>query len=115
MFAAIAALTMKTIITSHWRPLRRAVCTLLLGIAALWAMSRSAHAQLYVGSGVNLSFVSQGTVIEYNAATGALIDATLITGLGPLGAYPPGVAVSGNTLFVGSSFNFPPLRSQRLP
>ena len=25
---------MKTIITSNWRPLRRALCTLLLGIAA---------------------------------------------------------------------------------
>jgi len=38
---------MKTIITSNSRPLRR---TLLLGIAALWAMLRNAQAQLlYVG------------------------------------------------------------------
>jgi hypothetical protein len=42
--------TMKTIITSNSRPLRRALCTLLLGIAALWAMLRNAQAQLlYVG------------------------------------------------------------------
>jgi hypothetical protein len=33
MFAVLAALTMKTIITSNWRPPRRALCTLLLGIA----------------------------------------------------------------------------------
>jgi hypothetical protein len=50
MFAALAALTMKTIITSNSRPLRRALCTLFLGIAALWAMLRNAQAQLlYVG------------------------------------------------------------------
>jgi WD domain, G-beta repeat len=47
IFAAFA-LTMKTIIASNWRPLRRALCTLLLGIAALWAMPRSASAELYV-------------------------------------------------------------------
>jgi len=36
----------KTIITSNSRPLRHALCTLLLGIAALWAMPRSAMAQV---------------------------------------------------------------------
>ena len=36
---------MKTIITSNWRPLRRALCILFIGIAALWAMPRSARAQ----------------------------------------------------------------------
>ncbi len=36
---------MKTIITSDGRPLHRALCTLLVGIAALWAMPRSARAQ----------------------------------------------------------------------
>ena len=40
---------MKTITTSNSRPLRRALCTLLLCIAALWAMPRSAHAQVEVG------------------------------------------------------------------
>jgi len=39
-----AALIMKTIITSTSRPLRRALCTLFLGITALW----NAHAQLYI-------------------------------------------------------------------
>ena len=68
---------MKTIITSNWRPLRRAVCTLLLGIAALWAMPRSARAQLYV------SQVGQRVTRylgEYNATTGAVINANLIRG-----------------------------------
>jgi hypothetical protein len=37
---------MKTIIISDGRPLHRALCTLLLGIAALWAMPRSARAQV---------------------------------------------------------------------
>ena len=37
----------KTIITSNWRPLRPALCTLLLGIVVLWAMPRNASAQLY--------------------------------------------------------------------
>jgi len=37
-----AALIMKTIITSNSRRLRRALCTLLLGIAALLAMLRNA-------------------------------------------------------------------------
>jgi YVTN family beta-propeller protein len=41
---------MKTIITSNSKPLRRALCTLLRYIAALWAMPRNALAQLlYVG------------------------------------------------------------------
>jgi hypothetical protein len=61
--------TMKTIMTSHWSPLRRALCMLLLGIAALWAMPRSAPAQLYVSQVV-------GTVGEYNATTGAAINVT---------------------------------------
>jgi len=37
--------TMKAISTSNSRPLRRALCTLLIPIAALWAMPRGAHAQ----------------------------------------------------------------------
>ena len=37
----------KTIITSNWRPLRPALCTLLLGIVVLWAVPRNASAQLY--------------------------------------------------------------------
>src|SRR5271166_1931658 len=73
---------MKTIIRSNSRPLSRALCTLLFGIAALWAMPRNAL----------------GRVGEYNATTGAAINANLIpNGGGPL-------ALSGNTLFVWSAF-----------
>ena len=56
----------ETIITSKWRPLRRALCTLLLGIVTLLAMPRSARAQLYVGQ----SGFGNNTVGEYNATTG---------------------------------------------
>jgi len=91
-----AALTMKTIVTSNWRPLRRALCALLLGIAALWAMPRSARAQLYVsqpGIGPNT-----GIVGLYDATTGAPINANFITGLNGGIA----LALSGNNLFVAS-------------
>src|SRR5271165_3616349 len=81
---------MKTIMTSNWRPLGRALCTLLLGIAALWSVSGNAGAQIYVTQGTN------NTVGEYNAITGAAINANFITGL----AFPAGLAVSGNKLFV---------------
>jgi hypothetical protein len=40
---------MKTIVTSNWRRLLRALCTLLFGIAALWTMPGSARAQLVIG------------------------------------------------------------------
>jgi len=77
--------TVKTIITSNWRPLRRALCTLLLGITALWAMPGSARAQvLYV------SQVNAGIVGEYDATTGAAINANFITGLNS----PVGLAVA---------------------
>src|SRR5208283_1091148 len=85
--AALAALTMKTIITSNSRPLRRALCTLLVGIAALWAMPRNARAQLYVTTPAN-------NVGEYNTITGAAINADLITGLND----PRDLALSGNNL-----------------
>ena len=85
--------TVKTIITSNWRPLRRALCTLLLGITALWAMPGSARAQvLYV------SQVNAGIVGEYDATTGAAINANFITGL----ISPAGLALSGNNLFVSN-------------
>ena len=90
-----AALIMKTIITSNWRPLLgRALCTLLLGIAALWVMPRDARAQLL--------FVGQGSpaqqVGEYNLSTGAF-NPSLITGL----SFPYALAVSGNYLFVANA------------
>ena len=83
---------MKTIMTSNWRPLGRALCTLLLGIAALWAMPRSAHAQLYV------SQLSNGSVGEYDATTGVAINANFITGLDNPGA----LALLGNKLFAAN-------------
>jgi hypothetical protein len=66
---------MKTIITSNWRPLRRALCTLLLCIAALWAMPRSARAQIYATQVPT----DTGTVSEYDATTGAAINAQFAT------------------------------------
>ena len=82
--------TMKTITSSNWRPLPRALCTLLLAITALGAMPRSARAQLYVTTPAN-------NVGEYNAITGAAINAQFITGLGAFG-----LALSGNDLFVAN-------------
>jgi DNA-binding beta-propeller fold protein YncE len=86
---------MKTIITSNSRPLHRALCTLLIGIAALWTMPRSARAQLYVSQVLN------GGVGKYNATTGAAINANFITGL----SSPKGLALSGNNLFVTNFFS----------
>jgi hypothetical protein len=83
--------TMKNPITSNFRPLLRAFYAFLITIAALWAMPRNAHAQLYV---TQLS----GVVSEYDATTGAAINASFITGL----MFPGGLAVSGNTLFVAN-------------
>src|SRR5271165_6430237 len=85
---------MKPIMPSNWKVQCRVLCTLLLGIAALWAMPRSAHAQLYVSTG--------GTVGVYDATTGAAINAKLITGLsGGTFFGGPTLALSGNNLFVG--------------
>src|SRR5271166_3741070 len=77
---------MKTIMTSNSRPLRRALCTLLFGIAALWAMPRSARGQLYVSQGFN------NGVGKYNTTTGAAINANCITRL----RAPRGLALAGN-------------------
>jgi glucose/arabinose dehydrogenase len=88
---------MKTSITSNLRPLLRAFQAFLIAIAVLLAMPRDARAQLYftsrpVGSAI-------GVVSEYDATTGAVINASLITGL----SNPGGLAVKGNTLFVANS------------
>lgn len=82
--------TMKTITTLIGGSLRRALCTLLLCVGALWAMPISALTQIYV------SQLANPGVGEYNASTGAAINANLITELG----FPDGLAVSGNNLFV---------------
>jgi hypothetical protein len=85
---------MKTTTTSNWRPLPRTLYALLLCIAALCAMPKSACAQqLYVGQYGN------STVGLYDASTGAAINANLITtGLNG----PNGFALSGNNLFVAN-------------
>ncbi len=87
---------MKTIIALNLRPMRRTFCTILIGIAALWDMLGSARAQIYVSQEVSSS---TGTVGEYDATTGAVINANLITGV----IHPAGLVLSGNTLFVASA------------
>jgi hypothetical protein len=62
-------------------------------------MPRSAHGQLYVNQDANPSSqVVESSVGEYNATTGAAINANFITGL----SEPGGVAVAGNDLFVAN-------------
>jgi uncharacterized membrane protein len=78
-------LPLKSVITFNWRPLRRALFALLIGIAALWAMPRSARAQLYVSQ-----LLGNSSVGEYDATTGAAINANFITGLNE----PVGLAVA---------------------
>jgi hypothetical protein len=89
---------MKPIMPSNWKAPRRVLCTLLLGITALWAMPRSARAQLYVSN--------SNAVGKYNATTGAPINANFITGLGApvveFNLFVGGLALSGNNLFVAS-------------
>ena len=88
---------MKTIIASNSRPLFRALCTVLIGSAALWAMPRSARAQIYVSQPGDGSLGST-SVGEYNGSTGAPINANFITGL--TGGLV--LALSGNDLFVSN-------------
>lgn len=64
----------------------------LIGIAALSGTARTARAQLYV------SQLGILTVSEYNAATGDVIKADLISQL----SAPNGIAVEGNTLYVAN-------------
>jgi hypothetical protein len=81
----------KTTVKSNSRPLPRALWAIVLGVAAIWAMPRNARAQvLYVGqSAIN-------SVGEYDASTGAAINASFITGVGG----SPALVLSGNDLFV---------------
>jgi PKD domain len=90
--------TVKKIITSNWRPVRRSLCTLFLCIVALWSSPRSAHAQLYVNQQAPPTSQAQSGVSEYNTTTGAAINANFITGLNE----PVAIAVSGNDLFVAN-------------
>ena len=63
---------MKRIVTSNWGQLRRALCILFIGVAALWAVPRNARAQLYVSQ-------FNGSVGEYDATTGAVPNANFIS------------------------------------
>jgi PKD repeat protein/glutamine cyclotransferase len=86
---------MKIISRSYLRPLRRSLCTVLIGIAALWAMPGSARAQQQA---LLVSQSAQNAINEYDATTGALIKANFITGI----ISPSGMLLSGNTLYVAS-------------
>jgi hypothetical protein len=96
-------------ITRHFYGFQRAVSwrsltKLLVIIVNLAVLSASLHAQTPTPtpSPTPTLYVSEvgGTfkVGEYNATTGAAINANFITGLN----YPTGLAVSGNILFVAS-------------
>jgi hypothetical protein len=86
---------MKTTLSSNLRPLLRAFCPFLIGIAALWAMPTNAPAQVYVAQ--IEAPTATGFVSEYST-TGELINANFITGL--LG--PSGLVLWGNILFVAN-------------
>jgi hypothetical protein len=95
---------MKKIITSNSRALRSALCTLVLGITALWAVPRNADAEpiLYaVFSGYSIG--------QYNATTGAVIHSDFITASSPMAmAFSGKIKNLGNTIFVlqnGTSSN----------
>ena len=75
----------------------RAFYAFLIAIAVLWAVLRNARAQLYVSSRPEGGLF--GVVSEYNATTGEVIRANLITGL----SVPRALAVSGNKLFVANT------------
>jgi len=79
--------------TSNWRPLRRALSTLLLGTAVLLAMPRSACAQLFVAN------FNSNTVGEYDANTGAINPNFSIMGL----SQPRGLALSDDNLYVANN------------
>jgi len=75
----------------------RAFYPLLIAIAALWAMPKNAHAQLYVTQ-IPSPPSTIGVVGKYDAKTGAAISPSFITGLN----LPAGLALLGNTLFVAN-------------
>jgi glucose/arabinose dehydrogenase len=84
-------------ITSTYRRLLPASCAFLIAIAALWVVPRNAWAQLYVTHPVSPpGFL--GVVSEYDAKTGAAINAKLIGGL----SFPDALALKDNTLFVAN-------------
>ena len=92
MFAARAALTMKTIITSNWRPLRRALCTLLLGIAALWAMPRSVASSITftLQGTASGTLVNNGAPVSFSNAPYSFSIVTDTSLISTSGSNPPG-------------------------
>ena len=95
---------MKKIITSNSRALRSALCTLLLGITALWVMPRTIHAEpiLYaVFSGYSIG--------QYDAKTGAVIQSGFISGNCSAMAFSGKIKNLGHTIFVLTpSYQGPP-------
>ena len=87
---------MKKIITSNSRALRSALCTLLLGITALWAMPRNADA-----NPILYAVFSSYSIGKYNATTGAVIQSGFITPTSPKAmAFSGKIKNLGNTIFV---------------
>src|SRR5258708_4069479 len=72
----------------------RALSTLLLAVTALWALP-AAGANLFVAN------FNGNTIGEYNATTGATVNAALVSGL----TTPTGIAVSGANLWVTNPNN----------
>jgi hypothetical protein len=87
---------MKKIITSNSRALHSALCTLLLGTTALWAMPRNVDAD------PNLYAVFRSYSIgKYDATTGALIQSGFIVPTSPLAmAFSGKIKNLGHTIFV---------------
>jgi hypothetical protein len=87
---------MQASIGSIRRPLLCTFYALLLCIAALCAMPRTAHAQLYV-------LDSNNTISTHNDTTGAVLNPGFITGL----SGPERFALSSNVLFRGEQRGTP--------
>jgi len=69
---------------------RLTIISILTACAALWAMSGAAHGQIYVTNS------GSGTIGKYDAATGATINAALVSGL----FEPFGIAFAGGHIWV---------------
>jgi hypothetical protein len=86
---------MKKIITSNSRALRSALCTLLLGITALWAMPRNADA-----NPVLYAVFPGYSIGKYDATTGAVIQSGFISSDCRAMAFSGKVTNPPNTIFV---------------
>jgi hypothetical protein len=77
--------------------IRLTIITVLAVSSALWAMLGTTHGQgqIYV-----VNQFSNGTIGEYDATTGATINASLVSGLN----YPYSIALSGGNLLVTDTY-----------